>query len=83
MNDVSALHKAKRIGTGLSFIVFPLVFIFAFASHPDLPSPALLGPEEMIVRARNGDVLQFGHVLVTLNTALLSINHTRNMRTQQ
>jgi hypothetical protein len=36
-------------------------------------SPHLLGPEELILRAHNADLLQFGHVLVTLGTALLVV----------
>ena len=65
--------SAKRIGTGLAFIIFPLVFIFAFAVHPGLLNPHLLGPEELILRARHNGLLQFGHALVTLNTALLVV----------
>ncbi|MGB7218021.1 MAG: hypothetical protein WBD07_04350 [Vicinamibacterales bacterium] len=71
MNENEVLISAKRIGTGLAFIIFPLVFIFAFAVHPGLLNPHLLGPEELILRARNNGLLQFGHALVTLNTALL------------
>jgi hypothetical protein len=73
MTEASGLDRAKRIGTGLAFIVFPLVFVFAFAGHPGLLSPRLLGPEEMILRARNAPLLQLGHALVTLNTALLVV----------
>ena len=65
--------SAKRIGTGLAFIIFPLVFIFAFAVHPGLLHPHVLGPEELILRARHNGLLQFGHALVTLNTALLVV----------
>jgi hypothetical protein len=50
-----------------------LIFVFAFSVHPDLLSPHLLGPEELILRAHNADLLQFGHVLVTLGTALLVV----------
>ncbi len=63
----------KRIGTGLALIVFPMVWVFAFAVHPHLLSPHLLGPEDLIRRARGNGLLQFGHVLVTLNTALLVV----------
>jgi hypothetical protein len=73
MNENELLISAKRIGTGLAFIIFPLVFIFAFAGHPGLLNPHLLGPEELILRARNNGLLQFGHALVTLNTALLVV----------
>lgn len=73
MNERGALPRTRRIGTGLAFIIFPLVFVFAFAGHPGLLSPRLLGPEEMILRARGAPLLQFGHALVTLNTALLVV----------
>ena len=73
MNENEVLISAKRIGTGLAFIIFPLVFIFAFAGHPGLLNPHLLGPEELILRARNNGLLQFAHALVTLNTALLVV----------
>jgi hypothetical protein len=73
MNEENALNLAKRIGTGLAFIIFPLVFIFAFAVHPGLLNPHLLGPKELILRAHNNALLQFGHALVTLNTALLVV----------
>jgi hypothetical protein len=73
MDESTRLGRFKRVGTGLAFIIFPLVFVFAFAGHPGLLSPQLLGPEEMILRARNAPLLQFGHALVTLNTALLLI----------
>ena len=73
MNTFEKLESIKRIGTGLAFIIFPLVFVFAFAGHPGLLSPKFLGPEELIVRARGDSMLQFGHALVTLNTALLVV----------
>jgi hypothetical protein len=66
----SPLVATKRIGTGLCFVVFPIVFVFAFAVHPDLRSPRLLGPSELIPRARGEDLLHFAHALVTVNTAL-------------
>ena len=30
------LDEVKWIGTGLAFILFPLIFVFAFAVHPGL-----------------------------------------------
>jgi hypothetical protein len=73
MHEDNLLSSTKRIGTGLSFVVFPIVFVFAFSVHPGLLHPHLLGPSELILRARGAGLLQFGHVLVMLNTALLII----------
>lgn len=30
----SPLEAVQRIGIGLAFILFPLIFIYAFAAHP-------------------------------------------------
>jgi hypothetical protein len=73
MNTHPLLNQTKRLGTGLAFGLFPLLFVFAFAVHPGLLSPHLLGPAEMIARAHHNALLQFGHVLVTLCTALLVV----------
>jgi hypothetical protein len=64
---------AQRLGTGLALILFPLVFVVAFAVHPDLLSPRLLAPTELIQRAHGNSTLQFAHALVTLNTGLLVV----------
>jgi hypothetical protein len=73
MDERTSLLQAKRIGTGLCFIIFPLVWVFGFAVHPDLFHPRILGPEALILRARGDGLLQFAHVLVTLNTAVLVV----------
>ena len=73
MNTLSTLEQTKRVGTGLAFILFPLVFVFAFAVHPDLLQPRLLGPEELALRAHGDGLLQFAHMLVTVNTGLLVV----------
>lgn len=74
MNGTTPLTAVKRICTGLSFIVFPLIWVFAFAVHPNLLHPRLmLGPEELILRAHHNGLLQFGHALVTVNAALLVV----------
>jgi hypothetical protein len=73
MTENEGLNQTKQIGTGLSFILFPLLFVFAFAMHPGLLNPRLLGPEDLILRAHQNDMLQFAHLLVTLSTALLIV----------
>jgi hypothetical protein len=73
LHTTNLLSSTKRIGTGLSFVLFPVVFVFAFAVHPGLLDPHPLGPSELILRARGAGLLQFAHALVTLNTALLVV----------
>jgi hypothetical protein len=73
MNENILLKQIKQAGVGLAFIIFPLLFIFAFAVHPGLLQPHLLSPEEIILRAHGNEILQFGHVLVTLSTILLVV----------
>ena len=80
MERNASLLRVKRVGTGLCFIIFPLAFVFAFAVHPGLLHPHLLGPEGLILRAHDAGVLQFGHVLVTLSTALLVVIAVHFMR---
>lgn len=69
----NTLSRVRRIGIGLSFIIFPLIFIFAFAGHPNLTNPRFLGPAELIQRAHNAPLLHFGHALVILCTGLLVV----------
>lgn len=73
MHENKLLKSTRRIGTGLAFVIFPIVFVFAFSVHPGLLHPHLLGPSEVIGRARGAGLLQLGHALVTLNTALLVV----------
>jgi hypothetical protein len=62
-----------RVGTGLAFVVMPLVFVFTFAIHPGLLRPRVLSPEQLIDRARGRRLLHAGHALVTVNTALMIV----------
>jgi len=64
---------AARVGTGLAFVVMPLVFVFAFATHLGLLHPRVLRPEQLIDRARGKRLLHAGHGLVTVNTVLMIV----------
>jgi hypothetical protein len=67
------LNDVKRIGTGLAFILFPLLFVFAFAVHPGLLNPHKLSDVELILRAHHNALLAFGHVLVLFDAAILIV----------
>lgn len=69
----SLISQIQQIGAGAAFILFPLIFTFAFSVHPGLLRPRLLQPEEMIWRARRNQLLQWGHSLVLLSTGLLIV----------
>lgn len=73
MNEKIYLNQVKQIGVGLAFIIFPILFVFAFGVHRGLLTPHLLSPDELIQRAHHDELLQFGHVLVLLNTGLLVV----------
>lgn len=80
MNGNIFLNQIEQIGVGLAFIIFPMLFIFAFAVHPGLLKPRLLNPKGLILRAHGNKLLQFGHVLVTLSAALLIVVALHFMR---
>jgi hypothetical protein len=80
MNGNIFLNQIEQIGVGLALIIFPLIFVFAFAAHPRLFHPHLLGPEELVKRAHKNKLVHFGHVLVTLNTSLLIVVALHFMR---
>jgi hypothetical protein len=69
----SFISQVQQIGIGTAFILFPLIFVFAFSVHPGLLRPRLLKPEELIRRARRNKLLQLAHSLVLLSTALLIV----------
>lgn len=74
MSENQALRRFKRTGTGLCFVVFPLIWVIAFAAHPNLLQPRwALGPAALIQRAHGDGLLQVVHALVTVNTALLVV----------
>jgi hypothetical protein len=72
----SLISQVQQIGAGAAFILFPLIFVLAFSVHPGLLRPRLLQPEEIIRRARRSKLLQLGHSLVLLCTALLIVTAT-------
>ncbi len=76
------INLTKRVGVGVTFIIFPLIFIFAFAGHPNLLNPRFLGPQELILRVHNNPLLHFGHALVTLCTGLLVVVALHFMKIQ-
>lgn len=69
-----SVETTKRIGTGLAFIVFPLVFLFAFAIHPNLFSLAIVtNVNERIADFHGNQLMHFGHAMMLLSVPLLIV----------
>jgi hypothetical protein len=73
MEAPSMLEAVKRHGEGLAIVLMPLLFVFAFAVHPGLLHPQMLTPEQVVLRARDNQLLAFGHVLVLFDAALIIV----------
>ena len=73
MNFCIPLNRFKQRASALAFIIFPLIYVFAFATHPGLFTPHLLTVQELISRAHQNSLLQFGHMLVTFNNFLVIV----------
>jgi hypothetical protein len=68
------LGDVERIGTGLAFLIFPVLFIIGFAVHPNLLRPRRVrNVNDLVARVRHNPRLQIGHVLVLLSTPLLIV----------
>ena len=73
MND-ETLESVKRVGAGLAFIVFPLIFIFAFAVHPNLFSLEIVTDVSTRVGEFHGNrLMHLGHALMLLTVPLLIV----------
>lgn len=68
------LESVKRIGTGLAFIAFPILFIITYAVHPDLSSFSMVTDVNVRIKEFHGNaLLHFGHVLMLLSVPLLIV----------
>ena len=75
------LERVKRVGTGLAFIVFPLVFVFAFAIHPNLFSlEVVTGVEARVAEFHGNRLMHLGHALMLLTVPLLIVASLDFMR---
>jgi hypothetical protein len=76
------LASVKRIGTGLAFIVFPIVFIFVFAIHPNLFSLAIVTDVGTRIGEFHGNrLMHLGHALMLLTVPLLIVASLKLMDT--
>jgi len=69
-----SLTSVKGSSTGLAFVLFPALFAFGFAVHPDLRrAHVITDPAEMVSRAHGNRLLHVGHVAVLACCPLLIV----------
>ena len=75
------LVSAQRIGTGLSFILYPIFAGIAFFAHPNLLSLEVGVPvSAKITEVHNNPFMHFGHFLMLLGVPLLIVTSIKFMR---
>lgn len=81
MSDDSGVQRIKRIGTGLSFIVFPLMLLAGFLLHPNLLSFELVTDAEVWASEFRGNLFfHLGHLIVLFTVPSIIVVGVRCMR---
>lgn len=70
----TGLASVRDTSAGLAFLLFPALFAFGFAVHPNLRRPHVItDPTEMVSRAHGNRLLHVGHVAVLAGCPLLIV----------
>jgi hypothetical protein len=73
-SQIMSIGEVERVGIGLAFLIFPILFIIGFAVHPNLLRPRRVrNVDDLVARVRHNARLQVGHVLVLLSTPMLIV----------
>ena len=81
MTEDRTIEQVKRVGTGVSFIAFPLMLLLGFVLHPNLLSFARVTEAEVWATEFRGRFLfHFGHLLVLLAVPLIIVAGLRCMQ---
>ena len=68
------IESVKRIGSGLAFIAFPILFIILFATHPDLFSISMTHDVNVRIEEFHGnDLLHLMHFIMVLCVPLMIV----------
>ena len=68
------LKEVKRVGSGLALIVFPLIFIVLFATHPNLFNISMVTDVNVRIEEFHGnDFLHFMHFVMLLCVPILIV----------
>lgn len=81
MTGNPTIERVKRIGTGASFIAFPLMLLSGFLLHPNLSSFATVTEAQAwAAEFRGSFAFHFGHLLVLLSVPLIIVAGLRCMQ---
>jgi len=81
MDQEAGIAKAKRIGAGLSFVIFPLMLLIGFLLHPNLTSFELVTDAATWASEFRGNTMfHLGHLIVLLTVPLIIVVGVRCMR---
>ncbi|NNC66152.1 MAG: hypothetical protein HKN84_15315 [Gammaproteobacteria bacterium] len=81
MSEGNALDRMKRLGTGISFIVFPLMLLAGFSLHPNLLSlDRVTDAAQLAEEFRGSFWFHFGHLLVLFAVPLIIVAGVRCMQ---
>ncbi len=70
----SLSEVVQRVGIGSAFILFPLIFIYAFSAHPGLFHPHMITDvHELLARVHHNSTLHLGHSLMLMSVPMLII----------
>jgi len=74
------IASAKRVGTGLSIVIFPIMLLLGFISHPNIFSFEIITDAEKWAEEWRGNFLfHFGHLLVLFAVPLIIVSSIRFM----
>lgn len=81
MSELSDVQKARRIGGGVAFIVFPVMLLAGFLLHPNLLSLELVTDAEVWASEFRGNFMfHLGHLIVLFTVPLIIVVGVRCMR---
>lgn len=81
MSDEPRIERLKRIGSGMSFVLFPLMLLAGFLLHPNLLSFELVTDAGVWASEFRGSLLfHLGHLIVLLTVPLIIVVGVRCMR---
>jgi hypothetical protein len=68
----SALSRARRLGNGISIVIFPIMLLLGFLAHPNFLSLEMVtGIDPWIAEWRGNFMFHFGHLLVMFSVPFI------------